>query len=82
MLGLSHFGFLFSNMITIIHTLTTLFRNETCKGKWSFFNKPEKDAGQSNYFYGTTYFAAARSAVALRIFKLTKFSLLLTKLES
>lgn len=50
MLGLSHFGFLFSNMITIIHTLTTLFRNETCKGKWSFFNKPEKDAGQSNYF--------------------------------
>jgi len=47
MLGLSHFGFLFSNMITIIHTLTTLFRNETCKGKWRFCNKPEKDAGQS-----------------------------------
>ena len=45
MLGLSHFGFLFSNMITIIHTLTTLFRNETCKGKWSFFNKPENTLG-------------------------------------
>lgn len=32
--------------------------------------------------YRTTYFAAARSAVALRIFKFTKFSLLLTELES
>ena len=30
------FGFPFSNMMMLIHTLTSLFRNETYKGKWDF----------------------------------------------
>lgn len=48
----------------------------------SLINLKKTLGSQTITFYGTTYFAAARSAMALRIFKFTKFSLLLTKLES